>query len=673
MKTPIDLSKFKRTKVEKDHTVLQHPDGHEIKLAHGALSPQVRKQLDALPMHGGGGVGGYGHGHSDKITQSHVIYKNPKHNAEQQPPPDDVQKFGDGEGNIQPSTAPTSDKATQDVIRQLQNDYRGDLAPQDNTMAPMAPANVNTGKLAPNITAGLNTMRGSYDEGGHVEDTGIPAGDKTPGFKRAQARGEGLIAHEIKHMADGGDTSDSSHADLAAAVKNLSAKYNMTAPENLQQPQGEQAPQEQPAEPAQPPQPTASQTQVQDPGQVQGTLPQQAEGEANTMGQAETAAAKNTQAAQGAMGDVYGQQAQSAQDLRQNFEDIGNQLHEKFENLSDEVEKGNIDPHQWWDQKSTGSKILTAIGMLFGGAGVGVSGHPELASQAINTAVNRDIDAQKTNLQNKQTLLGKYMDMYNNLPQAENAARLTMNAGIEGLINRQASKLNSQNAVNIATATNAKRRMDLLPQMEGLAKGQAMTQMYGGLNQPQGQGNQGPTDVESQYQNQMQKMRILNPDLGKDMENKYLPGVGISRVPVPDKLREELAARADLSDKLAKLELFSKQHSGTVMDRAAINEGTTLARNAQDSYRRANAQGVFREAEKDFVEKSINSDPTSFLAKYRALPGYQTTRKLNNDTIKQFYHAYGIRPFQSQGSQGQTATMNGITYRKVPGGWQKAE
>jgi hypothetical protein len=194
-----------------------------------------------------------------------------------------------------------------------------------------------------------------------------------------------------------------------------------------------------------------------------------------------------------------------------------------------------------------------------------------------------------------------------------------------------------------------------------------MIGMYNNLSNPNGQGSQG-SDPESQYQNRMQNMRILNPDLGKDMENKYLPGVGVSRVPVPDKLREELTARSDLSDKLAKLELFSREHSGTVLDKATINEGTTLARNAQDAYRRANAQGVFREAEKDFVEKSINSDPTSFFAKYRTLPGYQTTRKLNNDTIKQFYHAYGIKPFNSpQGnsntirvklnSTGQTGTL----------------
>ena len=360
-------------------------------------------------------------------------------------------------------------------------------------------------------------------------------------------------------------------------------------------------------------------------------------------------------------------------------------LHQNFEDTAKQVQQGAIDPNQWWNgtadnPRSTGSKILTAIGMLFGGAGIGVSGHPELASQAIDTAVNREIDSQKANLQNKQNLLSKYLEMYNNLPMAENAARLTMNAGIEGMINQHAAQLGSANAINTATMANAQRRTDLLPHLTGLAQGQVMQQMYQnmmptsgaqGAQGPQGptsgaQGDQGPQNSggiggmspdEAQFKHQLQNMRILNPEVGKELESKYLPGVGIASRQVPETLVEQLAARKDLSDKLAQLENFADQNSGTIFNRAIVNQGTALAQSAQDAYRQANKQGVFREAEKEFVNSMLNKDPTAFFTGYRHVPGYIQLRKSNNDTLKQYYKAYGIQPFgagSGYGSQGPT-------------------
>lgn len=50
-KFPLDLSKFKRVQADKQTTTLKHSDGHEIRIAHKSLQPEMRKQLDKLPMH----------------------------------------------------------------------------------------------------------------------------------------------------------------------------------------------------------------------------------------------------------------------------------------------------------------------------------------------------------------------------------------------------------------------------------------------------------------------------------------------------------------------------------------------------------------------------------------------------------------------------------------------
>lgn len=47
----LDLNSFKHVKSDKHSTILQHKDGHQLTLAHNALSPESREQLHALRTH----------------------------------------------------------------------------------------------------------------------------------------------------------------------------------------------------------------------------------------------------------------------------------------------------------------------------------------------------------------------------------------------------------------------------------------------------------------------------------------------------------------------------------------------------------------------------------------------------------------------------------------------
>lgn len=52
----MDLKHFKKVHEAEDHSVLRHPDGHEIKILHGKLKKPEIGQLKALPMADGGEV-----------------------------------------------------------------------------------------------------------------------------------------------------------------------------------------------------------------------------------------------------------------------------------------------------------------------------------------------------------------------------------------------------------------------------------------------------------------------------------------------------------------------------------------------------------------------------------------------------------------------------------------
>ncbi len=71
---PMNLAKFKRVGADKVSTTLRHDDGHEIKIAHGVLSPKLRGHLAELPLYKGG-----------------EIKKQPKQAAPDQTPPSMVE------------------------------------------------------------------------------------------------------------------------------------------------------------------------------------------------------------------------------------------------------------------------------------------------------------------------------------------------------------------------------------------------------------------------------------------------------------------------------------------------------------------------------------------------------------------------------------------------------
>lgn len=440
----LDLSKFKKLRTESDHTVLQHPHGHEIKVLHAPLSPKVKEQLDALPhMSQGYAEGGEAikkeNYSNPKLGQSHVINKvTPGQKKAQRPDP----YYADG-GQAQPSSGAQS---VQDSMRKAFHFADGgqpDSGAQ-STQDSMRKA-FNFPKPPPPSTPSLPYAKGGAVNHFHFYAEGsapVSAADESPAavFTQGLAQNQPDVVNAPSGVAEAVDRNP-------------------------------EIPQDQP--PLAPIDPNAPPA---------GTLSEQAVANVEQANQAEMKAAKNTQSAESQQAEIYGNQAKRQQDLRDDYDEIGSRLHQQFEDTASRVAAGKIDPNQWWDSKGAGSKILTAIGMLFSGAGMGVAGHPEMAGKAIDEAIERNIDAQKTNLNNKNSLLGRYMEMYKSLPEAEAAARLTMNAAVEGKIKQVAAKLGGQNAALTAQQAISQRRQDLLPHMEGLAKSQLSLNTIGGMN-----------------------------------------------------------------------------------------------------------------------------------------------------------------------------------------------
>ena len=85
----------------------------------------------------------------------------------------------------------------------------------------------------------------------------------------------------------------------------------------------------------------------------------------------------------------------------------------KIQSKLDELEAQGVDPNHYWREQSTGSKIAAGILVGFGGFAQGMNAHlggHNAALDIINGAIERDVDAQKTNLQQHLGILGKRME-----------------------------------------------------------------------------------------------------------------------------------------------------------------------------------------------------------------------------------------------------------------------
>ncbi len=122
---------------------------------------------------------------------------------------------------------------------------------------------------------------------------------------------------------------------------------------------------------------------------------------------------------------------------------------------------GHIDPKHFQESMGTGQKVATAIGLIIGGFTGGFN-HTGInpAQQWLDSQINRDIEAQKANLDKSKTLLGANQELYHDDLLATNATRANLNDIYDHQIQMEANKLGTPAAKAAADAAHAKYSME---------------------------------------------------------------------------------------------------------------------------------------------------------------------------------------------------------------------
>lgn len=117
------------------------------------------------------------------------------------------------------------------------------------------------------------------------------------------------------------------------------------------------------------------------------------------------------------------EQSKKAAALEQHYAQQSDALQKEIANVTHDIQNGHIDPNHFFSSQSESSKTMTAIGLILGGIGVAVSGGENPALKFINAQIDRDIDLQKFQMNNKNNVLTALNHQFGNMNDATRMAK----------------------------------------------------------------------------------------------------------------------------------------------------------------------------------------------------------------------------------------------------------
>lgn len=116
----------------------------------------------------------------------------------------------------------------------------------------------------------------------------------------------------------------------------------------------------------------------------------------------------------------------------------------KATDAADRFQNATINPNSMWQSKDTGQRMTAAAALLVSGIGSGIQGTQNLAVKALNDAQDRDLEAQKWNIQHNKEASDQYRSLYSDFRQAgldENASHAATGLAIKYKADQEMQKV----------------------------------------------------------------------------------------------------------------------------------------------------------------------------------------------------------------------------------------
>lgn len=656
---PSDFKKFKHVSHDDKTVTLQHPKGHQIIIARHAVKGDLSKQLDAMCSGGmvkeaEGGIiasvrrSGYA-GSGAKATQDvrdadsdakadaagasrHTESTTDVRTPEQKAAAvEQAKKYGYAEGGIIDPGLPKKPKKEDPRVASIDMHKRsyaegGDVKPKEPNV--MDSALQRTREIYNNLISPPPSQFASA-KGGIPDDPTqgtVFKGDETP-----QHVDPNVAAQAQKMQAD---EAAQSAAQSAEAQQKVIAENQARTGLGMQPLDVPNVPQNGPPMPQQDagiaqgmPQPGQAAAPVKsDPNDPQNMLQsgmnsrmagiqQQAQAQGQ-MGQEQQAALAKNQEIQ-----------QKAQNSYKEHYDL---LDSERQALVKDIQDGHIDPAKYWNDHS---KIASGIGMIL--AGFNPTNAPNAAIGFLKHQMDMNLESQRANLASKQNLLSANMQQFGNLKDAMQMTRIMQNDIMQNELQQAAAKATSPLAKAAAMQAAGQLKMEAAPMFQQFALRRAMMNMAGGQN------NNDPSDTSVQ-EHQIAMMRVLNPEMAKEMEGRLVPGIGMAKIPVPADVREKLTQHQDMDVAIKDLQHFVNNHTTIIPGTADYNTGAQKALLVQSAVREGKLGTVYREGEQPLLDKFVSSNPANAMKMLNTVPQLKELLGSNERSTNVLKKQYGL-------------------------------
>lgn len=337
---------------------------------------------------------------------------------------------------------------------------------------------------------------------------------------------------------------------------------------------------------------------------------------------------------------------------QQKYQDTMNKLMDESNAVMADYKNGHITPETYHDlfaKKDTLGKIGTVFGLMLSGMGSGLTGQPNAVMGMMDRQIQNDLEAQKNTKEGQRNFLNlshqmlaaqsqsKHLDMETAI-QARTLANMNANqAALHHLV-----ELSKQYPVGSPQWHQAQQTLTMLSQgvqsenYRLADRAAAASAYYSTIFGGQGQGG----GADDQTGQRLQAMRMFAPEKAKELEERYVPGIGVSSVKVPDNVRQEMASKQNLIKTATDLMDYSKTHSNIIPGTPEYRYGVAKSMAVQQQVREGMLGTVFRESEKPLLEKFVNENPAGAFKAFNTQPKLRAildNAQMSLNTTKKMY------------------------------------
>ena len=303
-------------------------------------------------------------------------------------------------------------------------------------------------------------------------------------------------------------------------------------------------------------------------------------------------------------------------------------LDDERQGFIQDVKDGHVDPEKYWQNHS---KLMAGIGMIV--AGFNPTNNPNAAIAFLKNQMDLNIRAQEKNLDSSQNLLRANTAQYGNLRDGMMMTRIQQNDLMSNQLEQAAAKAATPMAQAQLMKAAGHFKLESAPMAQQFAMRRALMSM-----------NNGGPQSEETLDHTINALRVMNPEMAKEMASRRVPGFGMGTVAVPEGIRKEITEKKGLNDAAQDLFAYSKTHTNIVPGTKDYNYGVAKALAFQQKVREGLLGTVFRESEKPLLEKFVNDNPAGAFKTITTQPQLKAIIDSNRLGLHETLQSYGLKP-----------------------------